>query len=63
MDMIKTTVPMFIRLMELSREEIKDDAEIHVIAELMATLTDGASMGHYQQIMAYLERYRNSVKK
>ncbi len=34
-DIVKLDVPLFIRLLELAREEIKDDADIHDLAEIV----------------------------
>jgi hypothetical protein len=35
MDIVKLDVPLFIRLLELAREDIKKDADIHDVAEIV----------------------------
>lgn len=35
MDTIKINVPAFIRLIELAREEVKNDADLHDMAEIV----------------------------
>jgi hypothetical protein len=39
MDIIKLDVLLFIRLLELARKEIKDDADIHDVAEIVTKLS------------------------
>jgi len=39
MDIIKLDVPLFIRLLELAREEIKQDADLHDIAEAVIKMS------------------------
>lgn len=39
MDIVKLDVPLFIRLLELAREEVKDDADLHDIAEAVTKLS------------------------
>jgi len=39
MDIIKIDVPLFIRLLELAREDIKDDRDIHDVAEIVIKLS------------------------
>ena len=39
MDIIKLDVPLFIRLLELAREEVKNDADLHDIAEAVTKLS------------------------
>jgi hypothetical protein len=39
MDIIKLDVPLFIRLLELAREEIKNDADLHDVAEAVTKLS------------------------
>ena len=39
MDIIKLDVPLFVRLLELAREEIKNDADLHDIAEAVTKLS------------------------
>ena len=58
MDIIKLDVPLFIRLLELAREEIKDDADIHDVAEIVTKLSqDGAvTMEQYNKIISFMSK-------
>ncbi len=49
-DIIRVDVPLFIRLLEFSREDAKDDAELHILTErLTAACAGGEAVG----MMAY----------
>lgn len=53
-DTITVDVPLFIRLMELAREDIKDDAKLHDVATAIIKLSlDGRvlTMQDYEKIM------------
>jgi len=53
-DTITVDVPLFIRLMELAREDIKDDAKLHDVATAIIKLSmDGRvlTMRDYDNIM------------
>ncbi len=56
-DIVKLDVPLFIRLLELSREEIKDDADIHDVAEIVIRMSkDGpVTMGNYNDIVQFMK--------
>ncbi len=56
-DIVKLDVPLFIRLLELSREEIKDDADIHDVAEIVIKMSkDGpVTMGNYNDIVQFMK--------
>ncbi len=56
-DIVKLDVPLFIRLLELSREEIKDDADIHDVAEIVIKMSkDGpVTMGNYSDIVQFMK--------
>jgi hypothetical protein len=58
MDIIKLDVPLFIRLLELAREEIKDDADIHDVAEIVTKLSqDGVvTMEQYNDIVSFMSK-------
>jgi hypothetical protein len=58
MDIIKLDVPLFIRLLELAREEIKDDADIHDVAEIVTKLSqDGVvTMEQYNDIISFMSK-------
>lgn len=52
-DVIKIDVPTFIRFLELSREEIKDDASLHIITEKIVEIskTKVVTMDDYEDII------------
>jgi len=56
-DTVTMDVPLLIRMMELAREEIKDDATLHHVAKKMIDLgAEGKTldMEHYEEIIAEL---------
>lgn len=57
MDVIKINVPTFVRLLELVREEVKNDPDIHDIAEIATRLSDSRviSMQDYDAIVRYMK--------
>ena len=58
MDIIKLDVPLFIRLLELAREEIKDDADIHDVAEIVTKLSQHGvvTMEQYNEIIGFMSK-------
>ena len=58
MDIIKLDVPLFIRLLELAREEIKDDADIHDVAEIVTKLSQHGVVGmeQYNDIVSFMSK-------
>jgi len=60
MDIIKLDVPLFIRLLELAREDIKQDADLHDVAEIVTKLSANGVVGmdSYNEII----RYANNTK-
>jgi hypothetical protein len=58
MDIIKLDVPLFIRLLELAREEIKDDADIHDVAEIVTKLSQHGVVGmeQYNEIVRFMSK-------
>jgi len=58
MDIIKLDVPLFIRLLELAREEIKDDADLHDVAEAVTKLSQQGpvTMDQYPEILKYMKQ-------
>ena len=57
-DIVHLDVPLFVRLLELSREEIKQDADIHDVAEKVIELTQDdkvATMADYDAIVAFMK--------
>jgi hypothetical protein len=61
MDVIKLDVPLFIRILELAREEVKQDVDLHDIAEAVIELSkDGvATMADYDTITAHMKNTVN----
>jgi len=57
-DIIKMNVPLFLRLLELVREEVKDDVPLHTLTEIAVRLSNDhvMSMADYDNILAYMSR-------
>lgn len=58
MDTIKINVPAFIRLIELAREEVKNDADLHDMAEAVVKISQKegvVTMDHYNTIVRYMK--------
>ena len=58
MDIIKIDVPLFIRLLELAREDVKQDADLHDIAEIVIKLSqdEPVTMDKYNEILAFMKQ-------
>lgn len=58
MDIIKLDVPTFIRLLELAREEVKQDADLHDIGEIVTKLSEKGvvTMDDYNEIVAFMKK-------
>jgi len=58
MDIIKLDVPLFIRLLELAREDVKQDADLHDVAEAVIKLSQEgvATMADYDTIVAFMKK-------
>jgi hypothetical protein len=57
MDIIKLDVPTFLRLLELAREDVKDDTDLHDIAEIVTKLSQNevVTMDKYKEILAFMK--------
>jgi hypothetical protein len=57
-DVVKLDVPLFIRLLELAREDVKQDADLHDIAEAVIRLSQEgvATMADYDQIVGFMQK-------
>ena len=57
MDIIKVDVPTFLRLLELAREDIKQDADLHDIAEIVTKISHDrvVTMADYEDIVAFMK--------
>jgi hypothetical protein len=62
MDIIKLDVPLFIRLLELAREDVKQDADLHDIAEAVTKLSQDsvATMADYDSIVGFMKKQGDS---
>jgi hypothetical protein len=58
MDIVKLDVPTFLRLLELAREDVKQDADLHDIAEIVTKLSqDGVvTMDKYNEIVEFMKK-------
>lgn len=58
MDIVKLDVPLFIRLLELAREDVKQDADLHDVAEAVIKLSQNsvATMKDYDKIVAFMQK-------
>lgn len=56
MDVIKINVPTFVRILELAREEVKNDPDLHDIAEIAVRLSDEGviTMDDYDAIVNFM---------
>ena len=57
MDIVKLDVPLFIRLLELAREDVKQDADLHDIAEAVIKISQDqvATMDDYDSIVDFMQ--------
>lgn len=57
MDIVKLDVPLFIRLLELAREDIKQDADLHDVAEAIINMSQHgpATMADYDKIVSFMQ--------
>jgi hypothetical protein len=57
-DIVKLDVPLFIRLLELAREDVKEDADLHDVAEAVIKLSQQgvATMADYDSIVAFMKQ-------
>jgi hypothetical protein len=57
-DVVKLDVPLFIRLLELAREDVKQDADLHDVAEAVIRLSQEgvATMADYDSIVAFMQK-------
>jgi hypothetical protein len=56
-DIVQLDVPLFIRLLELSREDIKADADIHDVAEIVIKMSQEGpvTMADYDKIVGFMQ--------
>lgn len=65
MDIVKLDVPLFIRLLELAREDIKKDADIHDVAEIVIKMSKAGvvTMKHYDEIVDFMKHQGKGDKE
>jgi hypothetical protein len=58
MDIIKTDVPVFLRLLELAREDVKQDADLHDITQKLIEISQDhvVTMADYNDIVGFMKR-------
>lgn len=64
-DVVKIDVPTFLRLLELSREEVKDDADLHDIAQKVIEISQErvVTMNDYNDITSFMkDQGRNNAE-
>lgn len=61
MDIVQLDVPLFIRLLELAREDVKQDADLHDVAEAVIKLSEKGpvTMAHYDAIVSFMKKQGN----
>ena len=61
MDIIKINVPTFLRVLELVREDVKNDPDLHDIAEIATMLSRKGviTMEDYDSIVLYMKQTGN----
>lgn len=64
-NVIKLDVPLFIRLMELAREDIDNDPDLHDIAEILTKISqeEVATMDDYDAIVKFMKMQGNDSKE
>ncbi len=57
-DIVQLDVPLFIRLLELAREDIKDDADIHDLTQKAIELSRNGpiDMGSYEELVSFMNK-------
>jgi hypothetical protein len=57
-DIVKLDVPLFIRLLELAREDVKEDADLHDVAEAVIKLSQEGvvTMADYDSIVTFMKQ-------
>jgi hypothetical protein len=65
MDIIRLDVPLFIRLLELAREDVKQDADLHDVAEAVIKLSQEgvATMADYDSIVGFMQKQGDPAKE
>ena len=58
MDIVQLDVPLFIRLLELAREDIKQDADLHDVAEAVIAMSKRGplTMADYDTVVSFMNK-------
>lgn len=64
-DIVQLDVPLFIRLLELAREEIKGDADIHDLAQRATELSKNGpiDMAQYDELVSFMKKQGQSSQE
>ncbi len=64
MDIVQLDVPLFIRLLELAREDVKQDADLHDVAEAVVALSQQGpvTMANYEEIVKFMHKQGDTGK-
>lgn len=56
-DIVQLDVPLFIRLLELAREDVKQDADLHDVAEAVIKMSANGpvTMADYDKIVSFMQ--------
>jgi hypothetical protein len=57
-DILQLDVPLFIRLLELAREDVKQDADLHDVAEAVIKMSEKGpvTMADYDKIVSFMQK-------
>lgn len=60
-DIVQMDVPLFIRLLELAREDIKQDADIHDLTQRVIELSKEGpvNMSNYNELVNFMKKQGN----
>ena len=60
-DVIKVNAPLMLRLLELAREEIKNDMDLHDVVEIVTKISQErvATMDDYDSIVGFMKHQGN----
>lgn len=63
-DIVKIDVPTFIRLLELAREDVDNDMDLHDVAEKVVELSQDqvVTMSEYDEIVDFMKSQGNNSK-
>jgi hypothetical protein len=64
-DIVKLDVPLFIRLLELAREDVKQDADLHDVAQAVIAMSANGpvTMANYDQIVSFMNKQGDTASK